>query len=167
MIVTGIFLMGYFFHRYEYLLNSYTKQIFFFIIPCIIIYISVELKFYARLQPANIAKENPFIILFISTLGSLMVYSLSKIIRTYKISRLIAIIGDHSFSIMGLHFLAFKLISFFIIISNHYELSQISKFPTIQTNSILWNLAYVLSGVTLPVIIAIFYSKIKRFIVKP
>lgn len=166
MIVTGIFLMGYFFHRYEYLLNSYTKQIFFFIIPCIIIYISVELKFYARLQPANIAKENPFIILFISTLGSLMVYSLSKIIRTYKISRLIAIIGDHSFSIMGLHFLAFKLISFFIIISNHYELSQISKFPTIQT-SILWNLAYVLSGVTLPVIIAIFYSKIKRFIVKP
>ena len=166
MIVTGIFLMGYFFHRYEYLLNSYTKQIFFFIIPCIIIYISVELNFYARLQPANIAKENPFILLFISTLGCLMVYSLSKIISTYKISRLIAITGEHSFSIMALHFLAFKLISFFIIISNHYELSQMSKFPTIQTNNILWNLAYISSGVILPIIITIFYSKIKRFIVK-
>ena len=97
-----------------------------------------------------------------------MIYLLSQSlsITKCKLTTLIATIGEHSFSIMALHFLAFKLISFFIIISNHYDLSQMSKFPTIQTNNILWNLAYILSGVILPVIIAIFYSKIKRFIVK-
>ncbi|WP_289105346.1 hypothetical protein [uncultured Bacteroides sp.] len=131
-----------------------------------IVRLPLKLNLYARLQPAHIVSENPFIILFIGTTGCIMVYSLVIIIKDYKISKFIALAGEHGFSIMALHFLAFKLINYFIVFTKHYELYRISEFPTIRTGNILWDLAYIVIGVTIPIITAILYSKIKYFFIK-
>lgn len=95
-----------------------------------------------------------------------MVYSLAMIIKDYKISRFIELAGEYSFSIMAIHFLAFKVINYLIVLTNNYEMSKISEFPTIRTESILWDLAYIFTGVTLPIIVTMLYSKIKCFFIK-
>lgn len=166
----GIYLAGYYFklNKGKFTINS--RIILYGLVLCLLILILFlnKLGYTAYLQPKRITQENIVFVYIISISGCFMIYLLSQSLSIVKckLTNLIAIVGEHSFSIMALHFLAFKLISFFIIITHHYEFSKISEFPIIQTNCILWNLAYILSGVTLPVITAIFYSKIKHFLIK-
>ena len=80
-----------------------------------------------------------------------------------KLKRALAYIGDHSFSIMALNFLAFKVVNFAQIEFYGYNIGHLAEFPVIDYgNSWGWSLAYMTIGVAIPSMLAYAYNKIKR-----
>lgn len=117
-----------------------------------------------RLQPAHINEENTFVILLIGLAGSLMVYGLSKVIDGSSFGNIIAMAGNHSFSIMLLHFLAFKMVNLMQCCWYGLPMTEIASFPTMKYDSFWWFLAYLLVGTTIPVLTAKGYQSVKHYL---
>ena len=164
MIVTGIYYIGWLFHQKESLIHI-NKRWIWLIIALILfaaIYIVTDYGLYARLQPANIRKENILAILLIAAMGCLMIYAISKVISGTILARILAILGDYSFSIMLLHFLCFKLVNFLYCIVYNLPFTDISLFPKIKYESFVWFWIYLLIGLFGPVILSKIYSLCKE-----
>lgn len=136
-------------------------------IMCIIFLLYLtHAKIYGRLQPGNISKENPFVIILIATMGIYMIFVLSKIIMHIRLlKRTIAIVGNYTFSIMLLHFVAFKIVNLLQCISYGQPIEQISCFPIIKT-SLHWTFLYLISGIVIPILLSNLYSRLKYLIIK-
>lgn len=161
MITSSIFFAGYLSAKInKYPLNK-GESISIFIILIFILIILTKYKVYGRLQPANINNENPLIILIIATMGSVSIYLLALLIQKNKASKWIAVCGDYSFSIMLLHFLAFKIINLFQCIFYHYPFNYIANHPIINYSNPFWGIGYLISGCFIPIVITYCYSKIK------
>lgn len=89
-----------------------------------------------------------------------MVYCLSHLISGSKIESWIAICGDYSFSIMLLHFLAFKVVNLLQCLMYDYPLERIGEFPCISYSSAKWMWVYILVGCTLPIALSKLYKMI-------
>lgn len=164
MIVCGIFLEGRIFKdmieerladtkRWQWALVS--------LVLGLIIWMCTTHGIFGRLQPAHINKENTFAILLIGFAGSMMVYGLSKVIDGSFFGKLIAMVGDHSFSIMLLHFLAFKVVNLIQCWWYDLPMATIAQFPTMYYDSFGWFMAYVIIGTSLPVMVSIGYQTMK------
>lgn len=71
-------------------------------------------------------------------------------------------IGDHTFEIMTLHFLSFKLVSWIMIAMYHLPINHLAEFPVMTYYAKEgWWLAYLIIGVGLPIIYAFVKEKIK------
>ena len=131
----------------------------------ILLYLTHE-KIYGRLQPGYISKENPFIIISIGSMGVYMIFVLSKIIMSIKLlKKTITIVGNHTFSIMLLHFVVFKLVNLLQCLSYSQPLEKISCFPIIKT-SLHWTFLYIVSGIVVPIFISNLYGRFKYHIIK-
>lgn len=61
-------------------------------------------------------------------------------------------IGRSSLEIMALHFLAFKIVSFVIVIIYQLPVTRLSDYPVIEAGGVWW-ICYTLAGVIVPVIL--------------
>lgn len=73
-----------------------------------------------------------------------------------KVSRLVIFIGNHSLSIMALHFTAFKLVSLVLIKAHHVPIERLVEFPVVRecANGGGAILLYTFVGVCFPLVCA-------------
>lgn len=163
MVLSFIIWMGYWFKRYVKAdkWNTMT-HIVIAATGFTLITLATNYGFMARLQPANINKENVIALLLIPALAGVSVYSLSALLNKTNMKQALAYIGDHSFSIMALHFLAFKAVNLAQIRIYGYDIKRLADFPVIRYETWICGLAYVAAGVTIPLILALAYDKVKR-----
>ena len=133
-----------------------------FLIMSIIIGVNVNFGTLCNLQVDNVNIVPAWALLVAALVGCIMVYSLSTLFIGTKIGHILAVIGNHSFSIMMFHFLAFKLVNLIMCLAEGYSLALISNFPTIQYGNIIWFFAYIFVGCSFPIVIV----KIKNIIFK-
>lgn len=76
--------------------------------------------------------------------------------------RLLEYIGNHSLSIMALHFLSFKIVSLLIIWLYQLPVTSLAEFPVIEDyNWSLWVFVYTIIGVVLPLTCYLLFDKIR------
>ena len=154
-----IFYMGYLFRRYEYVITGSLSKYTVLLISLAVLTYSTLNGYYAHLQPENVSTENPIILLVLALFGCLGIYSLSSLLKCSIAGNFLAIIGNSSFSIMALHFLAFKAVILLQCLFYGMNLTNLSSFPCLNTKGV-WCLLYLVTGVTLPVAASIMYHRI-------
>ena len=109
MVLSFIIWMGYWFKRYVKADKwNIMTPIAIVAMGFTLIAFAANYGFMARLQLTNINKENVIALLLILALVGVSVYSLFALLNKTKMKQALAYIGDHSFSIMALHFLPSK-----------------------------------------------------------
>ena len=164
MIISGVLFEGWLYRNY---LEKYfpSKNVYLLIIGisiALFLGMCVQQGYLFNLQAGHVKEVPAISLLFITFLASIMVYAFSKLIGNFRIGDIVAIVGNHSFSIMLFHFFAFKLVSLLLCICSGSPFTKISDFPTMQYNSIFWFVAYIVAGCFLPICIV----KIKNIILK-
>lgn len=105
MVLSLIIWMGHWFKHYVKADKWNTKlHIFVAVTGVALIALATSYGYMAKLQPANINKESVAALALLPALAGLSIYSLSALLNTTKLRHTLAYIGDHSFSIMALHF---------------------------------------------------------------
>ena len=160
-----IFYMGFVFRLFECHFKRIWMRLLCFVVSVVILLLFTRYGIMAHLQPGNISKENVFALMLIALVGSIGVYSISSLLSVMKIGKMLAVVGDYSFSIMALHFFAFKAIILIQCFACGQSLSKLSMFPYFSTLDNWWA-AYVLTGISLPIIASKYYhsliNKLKR-----
>lgn len=105
----------------------------------------------ARLQLHMISWYKYLYIPIISTIGCIGLYSLIKLISTYKIGKITAHIGEYSFSIICLHFLVFRFINLLQRYLTNRPISEAAAHPYTEYNNILWYFIYLIAGVVISI----------------
>lgn len=162
MQICGVFFAGYYFVKLKvskYLIGYKRIALPFF--AGLLVVILCLLGFRGNLQSSELSQNDFISTTIIAVLSSICVYCISTwLATTENISKILACIGEHSFSIMALHFLAFKIVGeIYILFVDRTVL--LYTFPTIKTNSFLWILLYIMIGIILPLLVSkmYFYSK--------
>lgn len=157
--------MGFKFRTIEKKIASEFVCLLMSVISVLVISLSVKWEVFARLQPALMRDENPFAIILIASIGSIGVYCISILLSRHKfLKSLFAIIGEHSFSIMLLHFASFKIVNFLICMIEGYDIQRISDFPCVITTGGWW-IIYAIVGVFTPIVLSYSYRVVKNAIV--
>ena len=100
---------------------------------------------------------NPLLLLTASLFGFAMLYLFSIVVsKLITVSDALVFIGRSTLSILILHFLCFKIVSFI-----GKPLFLIASFPVYFEGG-LWWLAYTIAGVSVPILIGWIYSVLKN-----
>ena len=107
--------------------------------------------------------ENPLFLVICSFSGWLFLYSSAYFIKYIPwLKRLMLIIGKRTLPIVILHFLSFKFVAAIAVKSYNLPSFCMAAYPNLYGKRGLWWLAYVIVGVSFPVIASIIYEKIVR-----
>ena len=138
-------IMGRHRQRFE---NLITKK---YILPCLCSFsILIVLNQFVDISLSNNSYGNPIYFIMASCAGWSFLYCVAKLIRQFKIGRILEYIGKHTMSILILHFLAFKFVAFMIVVIHNLPLFCIASFPNLYGNRGLWWLVYTVIGITIP-----------------
>lgn len=153
MIISGILFEGWLYRKYLEKYMPSNRILLMMVGMCIagVLLCFCKQGWLFNLQAAHVKEVPAIYLLAVTFLASIMVYIFSDVICGTKIGKIAAIIGNHSFSIMLLHFLAFKLVNLIICISEEYPLTRIADFPTIRYGNIVWLFAYLAVGCAVPI----------------
>lgn len=151
-----IYYMGYMFKRYEKHIN--TENIYLFLISIILLLTS---SLYGAIGVGANNFLSPDFLIFCAILGVYINIYLSKLILRRNIfNKILFYIGDNTVSIMALHYLSFKVISFIIIKIYNYPISALAQYPVI-TGIKGWFILYTLAGIFIPISLTYIYRKLK------
>jgi len=103
--------------------------------------------------------------LIVTIAGVYLVYYVSKqICKNDMLKNLFVILGNNSLYILALHLTAFKLVSFAkVLIYDDLTMRNMYDFTVIlKHNDIFWCSAYIIVGITVPLVIMYFIGIIKR-----
>ncbi len=106
------------------------------------------------------------IYLIIAVFGIIFIYDISKIldVKCKYINVILAYIGEKSLSIMIFHLIAFKIISYIIIVNEGLSINILSSHPIIENVQWYWTVLYILIGVTVPLFLERCYRRSKSFV---
>ena len=97
-----------------------------------------------------------------SLFGFAMLYLFSIVVsKLITVSDALVFIGRSTLSILILHFLCFKIVSFIGVVIYGKPLFLIASFPVYFEGG-LWWLAYTIAGVSVPILIGWIYSVLKN-----
>lgn len=113
---------------------------------------------YGSISMVKNSYTNPLFFIVCSVLGIYMMLYISKFIDRNINNNLFAYVGQNTVIIMALHFLAFKFISFLIVIIYSEPYYMIAKFPVIYPS---WWIAYSIIGIVIPLLINFLINQIK------
>ena len=157
MTIAWIYLFGYMV-RTENLDDKLRKRLYVLIsIVILLVALFTDSHFGCQVSAIN-HMQCWFPLVFIA--GIIVINYISYCINGCRIGRLMAFIGDYSFSIMALHFVAFKLVTYL-----HHLIDNsvfVLDFPTSLTNIYIWAPVYLVAGITLPILASKFYDKLKN-----
>lgn len=158
LIVASIFLFGTI--CAENGLGKRLRHPILFILSVIVIVYALCREIHVGCQTAslnNITLWHP--IVFLS--GIVIVYFTCYCIKDSVIGAIFAYVGEFSFSIMALHFIAFKVVT----LVHHYFNPAVNKasFPTSDVDLNYWAPMYMASGIILPIICSKLYSYVNAW----
>lgn len=110
---------------------------------------------------------NPLYLIFMSIIGWYMLYAISDLLLFFKVNLLVKVlsyISMRSISILGLHFLCFKIVTVIGVMMNKYDNYLIASFP-IYFHGPIWCLLYTFTGIAAPLLIDYVYLRIKKAII--
>lgn len=136
---------------------------------CAICFVSMILSYYYFEDGISMGcgynKVFPFSISGVS--GTLLILYISKLIekRTSVVKKILYYIGNHTLVILALHFLAFRFVSYLLVIANGMDVRLVAEHPVIASVStpFFWWIIYSLVGVVLPIMLVIFCQCIRFF----
>lgn len=114
------------------------------------------LKYGCQASAIN-AMDIGFPMIFVS--GIVVINLVSYYLEGKKGGTLFAVIGDFSFSIMALHFVGFKLVTYLRSLTDDRII--LTSFPTDRTDIYYWAPVYIFVGILLPILLSALYDKIK------
>lgn len=164
MVLSLVMWMGYWFRRYAKA-DGWDTAVHIAVAATgfILIALATSNGFMARLQPHSVNHERAMALLLIPVMAGLSMHSLSVLLNRTCIKPALVYIGDHSFSIMALHFLAFKAVNFAQVTCYGYNIERMVDFPVIDYGGLWgWEMAYVVAGIAIPLMLAYVYNTIKR-----
>jgi fucose 4-O-acetylase-like acetyltransferase len=100
-------------------------------------------------------------LVFTPILGTYITLYLSKIISRYRIADFFDYIGRNTITILALHFLSFKVVSFIIVYCENLNQFEIASFPVIPNHD-GWFLTYFLAGVLIPIAVRTTWARINH-----
>lgn len=157
LIILLIYHLGYLFKKYE---EKIKFEFLYFISALLLLILNSQ---FGSIGIAGNDFKDPTFFICSSLLGIYINIYLAKKLSVRYNNKIIKYIGENTFSIMILHFLAFKLVSLIQILYYNYPLAYLSKFPIINLGGAWWIL-YSLSGVFIPLILPFSINKINLFL---
>ena len=109
---------------------------------------------------------NPFIFLLLTCAGCYLVLALAAFInnRTIYVRNLFDFIGQYTFTIMALQYLAFKLVALLQIWVCDYPIRYLAYYPVIPRNTNVWWILYTLVGIIVPIVLGLLAERLwKKF----
>ena len=108
---------------------------------------------------------NKFIFLIISIAGCYMMLTLSDYINLNfsKIAAILDYVGGRTLSIMALHYVSFKIVSFIQILIYDYPINYLAFYPVIPYKTSYWWVAYTIIGIIVPIAGSILYDNVTGF----
>ena len=82
------------------------------------------------------------------------------------VKRIFVCIGQNTLAVVILHFLCFKLVSYIGVLINKQQLFLVAAFPVLYCGGVWW-IAYLLSGLVIPVFLSIVWKKTRVYLEKP
>lgn len=112
---------------------------------------------------------NPLLFVMAALAGWFMLISLSKCLQRihklpYTVVAILEYIGKHTLSILCLHCLSFKLITWLYIFYKEMPHYMLASFPIVFDTSPVWKGMYVTAGVLIPMLIAVLWNSLKKMI---
>lgn len=155
LLSISFFLIGFYFKKKE--VFQY-KKVYLFVSLCVICLLLCTYCSPTSMLTFSANNLIPYILAAIS--GIYLTHFIST--KTPSVlKKYLVYIGDHSFTILTLHFLSFKVVSFVYTIYYGLEHIRISEFPIISdAKGYIWVFSYFAIGVILP----LGYTKIVTFI---
>lgn len=117
-----------------------------------------------NIEIVNNRYVNP-IVLLLSSIAGWIVVSICAINIERKSDVLkssLSYVSVNSMSILGLHFLSFKVISYIIIQLNDMKEYSLAMFPVIEKAN--WWILYVICGITFPLMLNVMYKRVRGII---
>lgn len=131
---------------------------------CGIALIVGELILFYAIDFLHLTAESLPIYIFPAIAGTMIVFELCRMVYPYIHGagmRTWEFIGNHTLSIMALHFLAFKTVSLSYIKLFHLPLERLSDFPVISDClNVGWTLLYTFVGVSIPLMCALGWQRV-------
>lgn len=109
---------------------------------------------------ASTINVQPIVYPLIFVAGIILINYVSHKITNTKVGNLFAIIGDFSFTIMALHFVGFKVVTFFRTLLD--PAVDLSAFPVDKTDIMVWMPVYVIVGMAFPILILQLFNRLKN-----
>ncbi|MDE7408073.1 MAG: hypothetical protein K2M76_06595, partial [Muribaculaceae bacterium] len=155
--ISWIFLLGYFSARKGWDIKSENLWVFLLCLSLLACMLMADQSF--GLQASSINNQPLwFPLVFIA--GILMINYLAAKITYTKVGFVLAFIGDFSFSVMALHFVGFKLLSYLRYLGDNRV--DVTAFPVDRHDIYFWMPVYVIVGITFSMGISVIYSKVKH-----
>ena len=111
----------------------------------------------------SLIKMFPYTITAIA--GIFMVLSICKripMINTNLFSCYLSYLGNHTYDVLMMHIMSFKIVTLFLILIYDLDYSEIANFPVCHIFTEKgWFLLYILVGVNLPLALRYYYSSVK------
>lgn len=142
----SIFYIGFIYRKFEKKIVLNLQGV---IISLIILLV---LNQFGSINMVNNSYETICFLIVASLSGIYINIYIAKIISNREgINKLLFLVGKRTMDIMILHFVAFKLVSIIIIITNNLSFELLSNFPTINIGG-YWNIAYFFIGLLFPLL---------------
>ncbi len=110
---------------------------------------------------------NPSFLLVNSFLGIYAIIGISKyLVANLKNGNVLEYIGEHTFIIMALHFISFKMINYLQIIYYDLPIYKLAMFPTIKGYGSYWWILYTLCGLFIPLGMRLIVDRLNKYIIK-
>lgn len=153
------------FYSLGILMKDYYSKFNYKIIWIVVFFVIVLLgSIYAPCTTLSYNKESIIVLALCGlsgTLGTLFIGDYLSPSHYEIVKRYLCYIGDHTLSILALHFLSFKLVSLFIIALYNLPMSELSRYY-ISSCGYWWWIAYAVVGVNLPLLGYLFFQKISE-----
>lgn len=91
--------------------------------------------------------------------GIIMVLNISRFTEKAGIKDFLYLVGNNTMIILALHFTCMKLVSLLKITVYDWPVERLAEFPVITENNGTWWVAYVLSGVLIPLLLQVVYDR--------
>lgn len=155
------FLTGAFLHNTNFIckLSKYKYRI---IITCFLLL--CLLNKIGKINMSSGKITNVVFFLICSIAGWFMLYSIA-LCKGIRENKLLIYIGQHTLSILLLHFLAFKIVTWIYILTSNNNMLLLAAFPVIKNVPFLW-IPYTFCGIVFPLIADNLFTRCKNIIYK-
>ena len=117
---------------------------------------------YGQIEISKNIYTDPLFFILCSMCGFFATYFISSLINKINIlKRIFGFIGSHTMSILILHFIAFKFISFLIILFKGDSINMLGMFPVTYKGGYVFIL-YTIFGIIISLLLDWFYKYIKK-----
>lgn len=104
---------------------------------------------------------SPYFYIVASVAGWFFMWTLaSRIQKSNLLQKVFVYIGQNTLCIVGIHFIAFKIITFVQIKTFHYPIESLKSYPVLSSSSGWW-IAYFVVGITVSLMLNFVYKKTK------